>query len=331
MCGLVFVKRLDGKPAGKTILKRYDAQRSRGTSGYGWISVNSPAIIGRATDESEAIKHLQAIKSSEIFFHHRTPTSTPNLLEAAHPIAVINPILKYRYYVMHNGIITNDDELKKEHEKAGFIYNTEMETQVITRERTYTYGKKFNDSEALAIELALTIETGGKELKAKGGTAFLCLQTDEAGHAIALYYGRNEGNPLKSYRQKEFWTLTSEGQGEMINAHKLYRYDYASGKITEADLTIGEKRENSFMGFGDYKLADYGGYFNRRTLWDDDENSFEPSADKELLKYEIEELKEEIKTARRLNDYDMEYELVSELEVLQDNLKNYGKKNRLGY
>jgi hypothetical protein len=43
---------------------------------------------------------------------------------------VSNKMLKFDYYVVHNGMISNDEELKKEHEKLGFAYTTKcMEYQ----------------------------------------------------------------------------------------------------------------------------------------------------------------------------------------------------------
>ncbi len=160
MCGLCFVTRFDGHSAKKKIRKLYFHQKSRGTSGYGYVSVAEGKVgTARAIDEKGIMEFLNEEQSNTILFHHRTPTSTPNVVESTHPIEVKNKILEHDYYVAHNGIISNADTLKKKHEGLGFEYTTELEKVWKTKKNHYYKDEViFNDSEALAIEVALVIE-----------------------------------------------------------------------------------------------------------------------------------------------------------------------------
>ena len=240
MCGLVFVKRLDGKPANRAVLKRYNAQKMRGSDGFGYISLSNSKInqYKRSASENIILKSLGKDPNTDILFHHRLPTSTPNLMEAAHPIKVSHKKLQHDYYVVHNGIITNADELKETHEKDKVKYTTEIVKKWVTSSTVYRE-ECFNDSEALAVDLAFKIENGADKLDAQGSIAFICYQVDKKTKtALNIFFGRNSANPLKSYRSKDLWTLTSEGDGVMIDTDKLFKYCYANGGVTARDLKI---------------------------------------------------------------------------------------------
>lgn len=241
MCGIIFAKRLDLKLASKLISKRYDKQKMRGRQGFGFIEIND-GVVGkefRTEGETDMLSFLSDNKCDEILFHHRFPTSTPNFIEATHPIKVSNKNLKYDYYVVHNGIINNDDELKLKHNEQGYKYTTEICKQYITSGNTYVESM-WNDSEALAIDLAQAIETG-KEIEADGSIAFIALQFDKKNNkAVALYFGRNDRNPLKMELSNEIFCLSSES-GKEIKANKLNKYDYETGLFSSIDKNIGKK------------------------------------------------------------------------------------------
>lgn len=223
--------------------KRYQSQKTRGTEGFGYVAMNGDKICKyvRHEDEVDIIKSLENEIADSIMFHHRFPTSTPNIIESAHPIKVSHPELDYDYYGIHNGIITNDEVLKEGHEKLGYVYTTLIKSYFTTQGGTdYTYPDKWNDSEALVIELARYIEGKTKKIFVEGSIAVVVLQVDkETGRVVAMYYGRNEGNPLKIERTKNFFTLTSEGNGIEIPADILFRYDYHTEDITTDVVKIG--------------------------------------------------------------------------------------------
>jgi glucosamine 6-phosphate synthetase-like amidotransferase/phosphosugar isomerase protein len=279
MCGIVYIKRTDGKPANGQLFAQYERQKTRGQSGFGAIAIRDKIETYRSEEEKTIKGMLQKLDDTEILFHHRFPTSTPNIIESTHPIHVSNKLLGYDYYVIHNGVITNDEELKKKHEKIGFEYTTEVQTKLITKKTQYFYEKQFNDSEALAIELALTIDGKKQDIETRGAVAMITLQTTKQGQPIALFFGRNMGNPLYAERDKKFFALSSEGSGSLLTSDRLYRYDYATEAITETLKRIGNyytsynysswsnyDKDKSYhqksMGFieRDYSDDGYGGY-----------------------------------------------------------------------
>ncbi len=243
MCGIVFIDRLDNLPAQKIVMRRYEAQKERGQSGFGFISIDKSQKFGkwyRATNEAGIEKAIEEIADPTILFHHRQPTSTPNFIEATHPIQVNNEQLKHAYFVIHNGIISNAQSLKTEHNTLGFDYTTEIKRIFETKGERYET-EMFNDSEALAIELAQVIDGQKSEIEAKGSIAFVALQLEKKSNKVLnVYYGRNYSNPLKLEKTKEFLALTSEGSGAIVEADKLFCYDLKTKETTSQTLKIGE-------------------------------------------------------------------------------------------
>lgn len=225
MCGIVVVSRKDGKPAAKAVLKRFEKQRMRGQKGFGFVAIQDNKVVAwhRSESEEEIRNALYKVKATEIWFHHRMPTSTPNFKEAAHPLLVENKaLLDHSYFILHNGVITNDDELYKEHVKLGFSYETKFDQTYKTKEgKEYVQGFKFNDSESLAIDAALALEGKQGSLKTRGSAAVVGLVVD--GHdVIARFAYRNDGNPLKIKEDKHMFTMTSEGEGEAMPSDHVY-------------------------------------------------------------------------------------------------------------
>lgn len=260
MCGIVYVSRKDGKRAGKMTFKRYKRQQARGTDGFGFVGFGKDKIdiVTRTENEDGISKKLDKNNSDTILFHHRLPTSTPNLAEMAHPIKVENKKLKYIYYVVHNGIISNDDELKKKHNKMGFSYTTAMvrKLKIFTQKnKTIEREDFFNDSESFAIDLALYLEGKQKNLKSEGSIAFIALKTTKKGKPLNLYYGRNSGNPLRIESDKTFFCLRSEGSGYLIMPDVLYNYNYKTEETDQLSVDIGDY---SFSYSSGYYPSGYG-------------------------------------------------------------------------
>lgn len=251
MCGIVYVRQRNGKPALKKVRKAYQAQKHRGTNGYGFVEIDKGYVgeLKRAQFEQEIFPLLSASRATEILFHHRIPTSTPNTCNTAHPIPVSNDILKYDYYGVHNGMISNDSMLKEKQEKLGFRYTTELRSGMQGADglfyRDNTIKARFNDSEALIIDLALAIENEKEAISAFGSIAFIMLQVDKKTRkAIRLFWGRNNRNPLKIDLTETYFKLSSEGSGEEVKAHTLHCMDYATGEITERPLEVGSTYDN---------------------------------------------------------------------------------------
>lgn len=254
MCGIVYVKRLDHAKANKQALKRYSKQQHRGTEGYGYIGVKSNGTISplaRFQFEHELRTKLGASSLTEVLLHHRYPTSTPNVPEAAHPLLVANKELQYNYYVVHNGVLTNEETLREVHEGLGYRYLTDIKTQYRTQKgHVYTEAVVFNDSEAFAIELARTIEGLQSECNAKGAIAYIAYQVDkQSGKVIAVYFGTNGGNPLLVQRTNEFIAVCSEGAGQKVKANQAYRLDPITNMILECTVPLQPMHQESKIGY----------------------------------------------------------------------------------
>lgn len=312
MCGIIHCKRVDGKQAKRIIAKRYNVQKSRGSDGFGFVEIKNGIVTSevRAEKEKEILAKLELSEADEILFHHRFPTSTPNFIEATHPIRVSHKDLKYDYYIVHNGIITNDEELRSNHIDLGFKYTTEIRKKFITSGNVYSE-YMWNDSEALAIDFSLAIEKH-KPINSKGSIAIVALQYDKkTKKVIALFYGRNEGNPLKMEESKDFFCISSES-GVLIEPNVLFRLDYVTGDITREERAIGVYTSPAYdyRDYDDYCLSS--GYKSNKKS-EPEENDF----DFYDLWEDIHRVKAEISQARVLGDYDLELQLEEELEELE--------------
>ena len=304
MCGIVYTKRLDGKPAYKLVEKRYQEQKERGSEGFGFVSLNDKAVIldyVKATSEKKILENMD-IKATEVMFHHRFPTSTPNFVETAHPIKVSNSRLKYDYYLIHNGIISDDDTCKERHEKLGYTYQTEVHQKWRSHGNTISKLTQYNDSECLAIELAETIESGLLEVNISGSIAFIMLQVEKGKRkASKLFFGRNSGNPLKLENQKkQFIAITSDGEGKNVEVDTLYCLDYETNIITNTPLKIG-RFSYAPVGY----TTTYGGYH------DDGYNLREIESEIEMLE------SDKLELLTKMSDPKLDYD---ELESIQEQI-----------
>ena len=181
MCGIlaefnIKTKNIKIAPeANRFIIEQYENQYGRGSEGFGIIRIDEKQKIeiDRACEPAKFLLDLYMKKSSMIIAHHRRPTSTKNRLPQTHPIVVSNKQLKKDYLIIHNGIISNDEELHKKHELLGFKYTTDC------IEEEYVEKLKWNDSESLAIELALFIENKIKKIRIDNNAAYIILQLNK--------------------------------------------------------------------------------------------------------------------------------------------------------
>lgn len=234
MCGIVAALTKKDENVNQVIANQYDAQRTRGHEGFGSINIQKDRSyeIKRSTGEVKSLVDLHFTVAPSIIFHHRNPTSTGNFQDQTHPILVSNDCLSADYLVVHNGIISNADEVKKKHEADGFKYTTEY---VNTHEVT-----KFNDSEAFAIDIARHIDGDKGDIEAYGSVAFIALKINKkTKKADTMYFGRNT-NPLNMIHTDEYIGLSSEGAGDPIPEHTLH-IAKLSGKtfvITTKELNL---------------------------------------------------------------------------------------------
>lgn len=298
MCGIVYLHNFLATCVSESVRKRYETQKTRGTDGFGFICYdlinNRIKKVRRKTTEAGIMKELEKANSNAILFHHRFPTSTPNVKEASHPITVRNDELDHVYYVVHNGIISNDEDMYKIHKGLGYDYTTEIQkcTTYETIGKTYeTKTSMFNDSEALAIELARYIDGKASTMDAKGSIAFVVLQANKRGVVKKVYFGRNASSPLGIEVDTGMFSIRSEG-GKEIEPQKLFCFDYATNETTMTDMYIG-----SWVGYTSYPDSrfdsaydrdeyNYGGY-HKDTITDWKASDF---LEDSLIAYSIDEL-----------------------------------------
>lgn len=231
MCGFVYMKRKDGRPAYKSVLKRYRAQKARGTQGFGYVAIENDHIVSyqRAETEHEIVNLISKEKASEILFHHRQPTGTPNMTELAHPFLIENSLLDHQYFVAHNGVIRNTGDLKDAHEKMGIEYTSEMLKAYITKQgEQHVTGISWNDSESLAIETALALDGKKSRIDTEGPAAVIGLQT-KGKKIVNRFFFRNILNPLKWHEDNIMISITSTGEGIVIPPEKIFALNPTGG------------------------------------------------------------------------------------------------------
>ena len=78
--------------------------------GFGFLALKGGALVAfeRRTEEDEIRTALEGVRTLEpdcILYHHRYPTSTINVVEAAHPLPIKQDKWKNDYYILHNGVM----------------------------------------------------------------------------------------------------------------------------------------------------------------------------------------------------------------------------------
>lgn len=240
MCGIIaaFNKGKNKQPVNKLIIEQYQNQIHRGEEGFGilFIDKDNKIKMERSVRDSKAIADLYLNPSEKIIFHHRLPSSSENVMSQTHPIEVESGTLKHKYYVIHNGVISNSDErLEIQENELGFHITTKVGE-----------GKNeiMNDSEALAIDIVRFIEGQTDKVKSTGSAAFIALQVEIGSNkALKVFYGRNDRNPLKLAMSQDKIELSSEGKGVSIKKNILYSFDLETFKINKKKMVIPEWQE----------------------------------------------------------------------------------------
>lgn len=228
MCGIVYGHSIKKRPVNNFILDQFDAQRQRGTQGFGLFDGQENNIV-RATTENKILDWLCKYDSNLILFHHRMPTSTSNTKKTAHPFATKKYFGDNQYIMVHNGILSNHRDLKEKHEKLGIKYSSVQDDG-------------FNDSEALLWDLALYLEGKQSGLHMKGDAAFICIKLVK-NKLDKMYFARNSYRPLNMKREDGDFALSSEGAGEPITPDMLYTYNYQIDRLTSKKLVIPSNYE----------------------------------------------------------------------------------------
>jgi hypothetical protein len=112
----------------------------------------------------------------------------------------------------------------------------------------YGYGDyiktKWNDSESLAIELALFIEKKISVIEIDNNAAFIVLQLEKNGKAKTVFFGRNgDYADLIMYKTKGRLQISSEGAGDEVEVNKLFSFNIKDKKMTLSNRAITFKKK----------------------------------------------------------------------------------------
>jgi glucosamine 6-phosphate synthetase-like amidotransferase/phosphosugar isomerase protein len=253
MCGICYAKSFTEQPVKSIIKNQFENQRNRGTDGFGFAAVyEGYTDIVHRTTELDIKRALREANAREILFHHRLPTSTDNVKNACHPFKAVGLNTGHVYFVVHNGIISNDDELLADHRKHGIAYASKQPDG------------RYNDSESLANELMLCFEgkKKWKSFKARGSIAFIALETDQYLKPLKLHYGRNSGSPLMLKDNKKTLQISSQAtHAESVEPNIIFTRDYTTQATTRKSVDLGYTYyTNSYGGY-------YGNYYNYGTAY----------------------------------------------------------------
>ncbi len=241
----MIAKHGDMDKAREAMLEQYENQHTRGTRGFGLIEATNQGIrIRKATEPVKALLDVARSEAPILLFHHRMPTSTDNTLMQAHPIKVSNPELHSDWYISHNGVIRNADELKKKHEELGYVYTTQTKGAYHYEGGTW---EKFNDSEAFAIELVRFLEGKTKHGSWTGAAAFIGLKVNKKTQKPSLVvFGRGESNPLQMKETEDNLIIASDIAGEGVFDHELKSVSILSMKaIGNPDKWPKDSKDNT--------------------------------------------------------------------------------------
>ena len=222
MCGIIAYIANNNKTGhiGKPILEQYQEQLNRGEKGFGLMEIFKDRVeVQRSVEPVKALMDVRFSEAQIGVFHHRYPTSTENTISQTHPFFISHDELEFDYWINHNGVIHNAEDLFKHHtEELGYIYDTyepEETTFNYSQGRKSSIGskyskKEFNDSESLAIEVARYFNGDTEEIAAEGTIVFFAVQLDkDTGKPLHMLWGRNEGNPLDCINQEDGLLLAS--------------------------------------------------------------------------------------------------------------------------
>lgn len=269
MCGVIYGRsKNECNPVNKFILKQFMNQRNRGTQGFGIYDPDFQHII-KETKESKIKKWLKKHPSKEILFHHRFPTSTKNVKNAAHPFSTKDYFGDVEYILIHNGVISNSYELARQHTERGIEYSSVQPNGT------------FNDSEALLFDIALTLEGEQSEPKAIGSCAFIMIEKHKDDPKLnKLHYYHNSVNPLFKRDTAKMWMLSStqEGNAQHVPVNVLYSYNYETEQTDHRLFYVETGRWNS----AHYQSSSYEADRFIQTIQDEEEEEME--AQKKLVR-----------------------------------------------
>jgi hypothetical protein len=122
----------------------------------------------------------------------------------------------------------------------GHVYDTELSHGYKTRGGYYEESVAWNDSEALAVDLARFVETGEPVL-ARGPAAYMMVQVNKKTGRVRVMFGRNSGNPLHLARVDGAIVISSENtthKGTKLEDGSMYIYTVDGKHVKTVDCDV---------------------------------------------------------------------------------------------
>lgn len=228
----MFIHSFNGHDVTDAILERYEAQKERGMTSYGFYLPGQDKLVHNIKETRiKTLLRRTKGKNDTVLFHHRRSTSTPDVRNACHPFST-KDLFENEYIGIHNGVISNTYDLKRDHTERGITYVSNQEPLV---PGGYV---RFNDSEALIYDLALYFENKIDKLSATGSNAFIVLKNDPTGKPTKLFFGHNSSNPLVMQLSKRSITIASLGKGELVPVNTLHIFDFETKGLRTIPMEI---------------------------------------------------------------------------------------------
>ena len=262
MCGIIGVYLLDQFDVKSLVKQLYESQKGRGTDGYGVLLANEQFIKRyRAQREEEIFRSRiwqYSDKAKVVLFHHRQPTSTPNLPPCNHPL---RDCFK-RFYIIHNGIVSQTKfKLQKKHRfesEIRVIESKYIRKKLISRKAT----KEITDSEILAHWLEERENRFRRNPKEVLGELAENLRWDAIiffyrNHPNRMYWCSN-GAPLFAVEAKHYVALAQYASNYSEDLRQAYGY-IEDGKIKilgRIRLGFYEKHQNKYQNKKVYVMDD---------------------------------------------------------------------------
>lgn len=226
MCGISVAF---GKKAVARAMQQYSKQKTRGQSGFGFLSMKDGKVdtFKRSAGEGPILAEIAKVRGADAFlFHHRYPTSTKNLPLAAHPIPLKHgKNWAHTYYILHNGVITDAAKHEDLVRDTGYVFGTQIDKVEYYRSGKsvyeYTTESDVNDSEILGYYIAEYLEGKRVDIPLYGAIAAIVVQKSRDG-SCRVFAMRNNGNPLKVHREDGTMLISSEGPGIMLEAGGIF-------------------------------------------------------------------------------------------------------------
>ncbi|MEN6456679.1 MAG: glutamine--fructose-6-phosphate transaminase (isomerizing) [Prolixibacteraceae bacterium] len=254
MCGIVGY--IGDKNAYPILIKGLQRLEYRGYDSAGIAIYNTSLKTYRKKGKVSELEAFVADKDIEGHVgigHTRWAThGEPNDINA-HPHTSMNG----HFVVVHNGIIENYDELKKDLIAKGFVFRSETDTEVLVNLIEYFYNQEEVDSAELAVRLALSKVVGAY------GIAVLCCNEKHRiiaarmGSPLVIGIGQGEyfiasdASPIVEYTDSMIYL--NDGNVAIIEKNSLtlktIDNDPANFKITRVDLRIGDLEKGDFDHF----------------------------------------------------------------------------------